>query len=343
MRLLLGALAVLIVTLCVATADERAPQRLSDTGLYAPGGVGVIADGVRPFSPQYPLWTDGAIKHRWVYLPPGAVIDASTATEWTVPVGTRFWKEFSFNGRKVETRMIWRASADRWVFATYAWDAAQQEAVLAPENGLRNVAEVAPGKRHSIPSVSDCGACHGTSRPRPLGFNALQLSPDRDPNALHAEPLAPGMVALDTLLRERRLSPHRDNWLARPPRIRTANPRTRAMLGYMAANCGSCHNGRGEIAALGPVITLEDLLRDGDAVARTFVGQATKWQVPGVGDGHSVLADPGAPERSALLVRMRSRSPSSQMPPLGTVVRDTAAVEQMAGWIGTDLLPPHPR
>jgi hypothetical protein len=105
------------------------------------------------------------------------------------------------------------------------------------------------------------------------------------------------------------------------------------MLGYLTANCGSCHNGRGEIAAMGPTLKIDDLLRDGDAVARAMIGQRTKWQVPGVVEGTSVLIDPNAPEQSAMLVRMRSRRPSSQMPPLGTVVRDAVAVERLGTWI----------
>ena len=41
----------------------------------------------------------------------------------------------------------------------------------------------------------------------------------------------------------------------------------------------------------------------------------------------------GRPELSALLVRMRSRRPSTQMPPLGTVVPDREAVDLLSGWI----------
>jgi hypothetical protein len=104
-------------------------------------------------------------------------------------------------------------------------------------------------------------------------------------------------------------------------------------MGYMLANCGSCHNGQGEIAAMGPTIRVDDLLRDADAVAASLVTQRTKWQVPGVPEGQSVLVDAHAPERSAILVRMRSRQPSSQMPPLGTVMRDTEAVDRIARWI----------
>ena len=38
-----------------------------------------------------------------------------------------------------------------------------------------------------------------------------------------------------------------------------------------------------------------------------------------------------------MLVRMRSRRPSSQMPPLGTVVRDEEAIDAITKWIATDL------
>ena len=116
--------------------------------------------------------------------------------DWAFPVGTKFWKEFSFNGRKAETRFIWRATADRWIFASYAWNAEGTDAVLAPDEGLPGVADIGDGKKHDIPGVIDCQPCHGTTRPGPLGFNALQLSTDRDPNAIHGEPLAEGMTTL---------------------------------------------------------------------------------------------------------------------------------------------------
>src|SRR5687767_4861973 len=84
-----------IAALHAASRDETAPPRLIDTGLYAEGQPGAIDLRKRPFSPQYPLWSDGAAKARWVYLPPGARIDARDTAEWQFPAGTRFWKEFS--------------------------------------------------------------------------------------------------------------------------------------------------------------------------------------------------------------------------------------------------------
>jgi hypothetical protein len=86
-----------------------------------------------------------------------------------------------------------------------------------------------------------------------------------------------------------------------------------------------------------PSLKHSDLVRDGDAVASSLVGRSAAWQVPGVREGASVLIDSVAPDASAMLVRMRSRSPSSQMPPLGTVLRDQKAVDALAQWISGDL------
>lgn len=306
---------------------HRLPLHLADTGAFEAAN--------RPFAPQYPLWSDGLGKQRRIYLPPGTTIDAREPYDWKYPVGTKIWKDFSLNGRKVETRMFWKASAAGWIGAAYVWNADGTDARLAPEDGVPGAVEVAPGKRHSIPSRNDCAACHGAKQLEPIGFNALQLSGDRDPNALHAESLRPGMLTLKTLVDEKLITGLPADFVVNPPRIATADPQTRTVLGYLAANCAMCHNGRGEIAALAPKIRLRDLVEDGDAVARSLISQPTRWQVPSVRDGESVVVHPGQPALSAMLVRMRSRSPSSQMPPLGTVVRDQKAVDAVAAWIAS--------
>jgi cytochrome c553 len=321
-----------------ATGALEAPARLADTGLYAGGRVGVIDARNRPFAPQYPLWTDGARKARWIYLPPGGTIDTSDPDEWDFPVGTRFWKEFAFGGRRVETRMLWKASPTAWVAAAYAWNADGTDAVLVPE-GVPDAVEVAPGRRHRIPSATDCLACHGATLTRPLGFTALQLSPDRDPDAIHGEPLLPGMVTLNTLADEGLLSPQRVDLIARPPRIQTSHAQTRTVLGYLAGNCGACHSRDADVPAVAPFLRTRDLLADGDAVARALAARLTTWQAPGREEG-TRLIDTGTPQASAILRRMRSRQPSSQMPPLGTVLRDDAAVEAVARWIDEVMAAP---
>ena len=52
-----------------SAAAPPLPQRLSDTGLFVAGSTSEIAPGSVAFSPQYPLWSDGATKRRWIALP----------------------------------------------------------------------------------------------------------------------------------------------------------------------------------------------------------------------------------------------------------------------------------
>lgn len=314
------------------------PDRLSETGLYADADALVVDPRNQPFTPQYPLWSDGADKRRWVRLPDGASIDARSADAWDFPVGTRFWKEFVVNGVKVETRHFVKAAADRWVFASYVWSTDQRDARRAPAEGVPQVAEVAPGKRHSIPSEAECRACHDSGRTEVLGFDALQLSDDRDPLAPHAEPLTPGMVTLRTLFDQGRLQGLDAALLQTPPRIATDDPTERAVLGYLSTNCGSCHNRRSSIASLG--LFLRYSLSSGantcapDAVATTL-GRSGHWIVPTAPEGASRLVSPGRGDLSAMLARAKSRRPSSQMPPIGTVVADKEALALIARWIET--------
>ena len=323
--------AVLVARIWASSPD--APRRLSDTGLYLPGTLTVDPLN-RPFAPQYPLWSDGMRKSRWIRLPAGTPIDAREADNWVFPVGTRFWKEFERDGRKVETRMLWRSSVDRWSYATYVWNDAQTDAMLAPDEGVPGIVEIASGKRHSIPSRTDCLACHENGGMPVLGFTALQLSSDRDPGAPNAEPLQPGMLTVQTLMDEELLSPAHPELAARPPRI-PGDPRTRAALGYLTANCGHCHNDRSTVATvrfplrMPPYASAEEVGRAIDAL----LARTTKWDLPHSQPGTTALVSAGAPDLSALLVRMRSRRPSSQMPPLGTVLPDQQALDLLSSWI----------
>jgi len=327
-----------------ATAGQQAepqapvaPRFLSQTGLYSDAGKLKIDSRNRLFSPQYPLWSDGATKRRWVRLPEGSQINVAELGKWELPVGTKFWKEFSFNGRKVETRFLWHTSKEHWVFASYVWNGSQTDAEIASEDGVANIAEIIDGKRHSIPSVGECRSCHDSNRTETLGFDALQLSTDRDPNALHADPSTADMLTLRTLVDENLLTPARPELVTNPPRIDASSPQARAALGYLSTNCGSCHNDRGSIASLG--LNLKYTVEEPEGSSSqckpalaTTVGQRGHWVVPEAPD-ESQLINPGHPESSAVIRRVKSRRPLSQMPPIGTVVVDREAVDLLTSWV----------
>ncbi|MFO1208118.1 MAG: hypothetical protein U1E40_02730 [Amaricoccus sp.] len=328
---LLVALVRLSPALAGAAASEP-PATLRDTGLYADFAARVVDPRNLAFAPQYPLWTDGATKRRWISLPPGTAIDASDPENWVFPAGTRLWKEFAFGGRPVETRMIERLADGSWRYAAYAWSADGSAATLAPAAGLRASYDLGGGRWHAIPSVGDCKVCH-EGRPSPIiGFSLLQLSPDRDPNAPYADPPpAPG-VDLPYLVRAGLLTGLPQALLDHPPRIEAASPAERAALGYLHGNCGQCHASDGKLANIGLYLRHMNADPVEDAVAST-VDRPVKAPAPGQTPDSRFRVEPGHPERSVLFERMASRWAAAQMPPLGTELVDEDALGLVRQWI----------
>lgn len=316
-----------------AATIETAPARLADTGLYADFARRTVAAGVLTFSPQYPLWTDGAAKQRWIALPPGTAIDASDVDLWCFPIGTRLWKEFAFE-RAVETRFMAKRADGSWLYATYLWNADASDAVLAPDCGVRGVCATADGQRHDVPSVVDCRLCHEGGRSPVLGFSALQLSPDRDPNAPHATAARASDVDLRSLAARGLLAGIDAHWLRNPPRIAAANATERAALGYLHGNCSSCHNATGPLARLG--LRFDQPLgapAPTPAIVST-VGVASQF----TRGAATLRIAPGDPEHSVVALRLRATDALTQMPPFGRHLADRTAQALLTQWIH-DLAP----
>ena len=70
-------------------SNRTPPANLSETGLYSDIATKTIASTNLMFSPQYPLWSDGAKKKRWIYLPPKKSVDAKRVDDWVFPIGTK--------------------------------------------------------------------------------------------------------------------------------------------------------------------------------------------------------------------------------------------------------------
>jgi hypothetical protein len=351
-RFIAAALFTLAWLPLLASADDRAdgtgvsavvaplPARLSETGLFAPGSVTEITPRALAFAPQYPLWSDGATKRRWISLPPGTFIDAANPDAWAFPVGTKLWKEFA-HGSRVETRYIERATDGAWRFGTYVWNAEGTDATLASADGIAALplSAVQGGGTYAIPGEYDCRACHEGAPVPVLGFSALQLSPDRDPLAPHAEASS---VDLAVLVANGLLRNLPREMLATPPRIAARTPTERAALGYLHGNCGHCHSAPTESGASVPVgIVLAQSVaaaaRSADAVRRTLVDAASRFRPHGGPAAPSRLVVPGRSAASVLSLRMRSRDPRVQMPPLGTALADGQAVDLIDQWIDRDL------
>jgi hypothetical protein len=334
-----AALLALFVGVPMARGDAAAqaaaalPARLSDTGLFVAGSPTAINPELIAFSPQYPLWSDGATKRRWLYLPPGTAIDATRPEAWEFPNGTRLWKEFSM-GRRVETRYIERLADGSWRFATYIWNADETDAELAPVDGIAAMPlQGSPGKRYAIPAEADCRACHEGAVVPVLGVSALQLSPDRDPLAPHAEMDRADLADLRYLVERGLVRNLPKSLLRHAPRIAASSPTERAALGYLHGNCGHCHNASGPLASLELVLAQDPVATAGAAATlRSLVGRKSRFRPHGF-QGEPQRVTPGRHESSVLAMRMRSRNPMTQMPPLGTQIVDQDGLAIVQRWI----------
>ena len=300
------------------------PQTLAATGLYCDADQLTLAPGVSPFRPKYELWSDGAVKTRWVSLPPGTQIDASNPDHWSFPVGTRFWKEFQYQGRRVETRFITRYAAgpDDFLYASYQWNADGTQATLAPAGGVPNAAPLTDdpnGPMHDIPSASDCTTCHGKLPEHILGFDAIQLS--------HSL----GGLALADLIGQALVTPGLSPDGYPVPGDATAQ----AALGYLQANCSHCHNDTPTGVTYPRYmlrLTVANTTVESTNTYRTAVNVLHTWLAAPEGVGPYRIQG-GDAEDSELYFRTGVRITGEQMPPIATKVIDPAGRATLKQWI----------
>ena len=80
-----GCIAAVLLAERSGSSPLKPPQTLQETGLYVDFATLHVDPDHLAFAPQYPLWTDGAAKRRWISLPPGTAIDASDPDAWVFP------------------------------------------------------------------------------------------------------------------------------------------------------------------------------------------------------------------------------------------------------------------
>ena len=305
-----------VVDAQVSPDANALPMSLRDTGLYSDFDGRVIAADVSEYAPAYPLWSDGAVKRRWVYLPPDTTIDTSDMDFWSYPVGTKLWKEFKEGDTYLETRMMWKTGplVSDWLYVAYAWNSAQDDAVETPDGALDVL-----GTGFDIPEQRDCRKCHERQPDFVLGFSAIQLA--------HTG----AGVTLDSLITDERLTV---NPAGVSPYLPVPGTGTeQAVIGYLHGNCGGCHHKLSDVMDTAKLnLRLETASIDAVVNTTTYttiVGVANLLSLPNV----TALIEPGDPDASAIYVRMNQRDVATQMPPRGSEVIDASALSQLADWI----------
>ena len=298
---------------------------LACTGLYANFATKEIAAGALAYTPSTPLWSDGAQKQRWIELPPGTQIDISHPSEWTFPVGTKLFKEFRVAGKRVETRLFQKVTSASWDFATYAWNSDDSAATIN-FGGAVPVPGGDGGTTWNIPTNDDCDECHRGRQDRILGFEQVSLG-------------LPGAQGLT---------------LAQLAEMELVTPAPASVsltvgddgtgldalaLGWIHVNCGvTCHNSNPSAAGYGAGMLLR---LDPDAARRKpaergHVGhpEHDDQRPVRLGKPRGTAADTAGRRRwHSAIHQLIDQRGALQMPPIASLVVDTADVAVVASWI----------
>ncbi|MBI1403584.1 MAG: hypothetical protein GC147_10255 [Porphyrobacter sp.] len=301
-----------------AITGKEFAAKLSDYGFFIHPEAQVPNLGVQPYALNTPLWSDGAEKLRFIYLPEGTRLTADGEGLLQFPVGSAIIKTFAFGKgearRLIETRVLLHR-AEGWVALPYRWNAEQTDATLALAGARVDlVTPAGEAISYAIPNKNQCKSCHSKDGAViPIGPKARNLS---------AAWLA-GMVEAGRLDRVPQGAGSLPVWSAREP----SDPAAPLARAYLDANCAHCHQPGGAASNSGLDLRWEQ--HDPHAY-----GILKRPVAAGRGAGKMDFAIlPGHPEASILLYRMDSAETGIAMPELGKASVDHEGVAVVRRWI----------
>lgn len=341
------------------------PRKLSETGLFASTKDHQVAPGVIPYSVNAELWSDGAIKERFLAIPGTGQIELDGVNYpqpapgadpgWRFPHDAVLVKTFALelepgnpgSRRRLETRILHHKKmpgteeyGDQfWRGYTYVWNDDQTDAELLDAGGLDRTYTVrdpaAPGGMRQqtwhFPSRAECTLCHTMAAKYALGLSTLQMNRDHNYDGVVANQLATwAHLGLFT-----KPLPRPPEQLPRLVDYRDASQELHLRArSYLHANCAHCHRkwggGNAEFQTLA-LLPVQDM-----GVLETRPGQGTL----GVTDARIVV--PGDPARSLLAFRMQKMG-LGRMPHVGSLVADRDGIELVQRWIESLAAPEETR
>lgn len=300
-----------------AIVGEGFPKALSEYAFFQDARTQGPSARVYPYTLNTPLWSDGAEKLRFIYLPRGAQLKADGEGLLEFPVGAAIIKTFAFGEgdvrRLIETRVLLHR-ADGWVALPYRWNAEQTEATLALTGGRVDlVTPAGEAISYAIPNKNQCKTCHSKDgQVIPIGPKARNLSAEwlnemLANRALDRMPDGAGTLA---------------DW-----RTHATGPAAPLARAYLDVNCAHCHQPGGGASNSGLDLRWEQT--DPHAI-----GIMKRPVAAGRGSGgHDFSVLPGEPDKSILLYRMDSAEPGIAMPELGKASVDREGVAVVRRWI----------
>jgi uncharacterized repeat protein (TIGR03806 family) len=328
------------------------PTKLSRTGLFASTKDHTPAPGLIPYSVNAQLWSDHAIKERFIAIPGDAKIGLDEVTYpqpspgappgWKFPDGTVLVKTFSMemergnpaSAKRLETRLLHfqkfpgteEYGDQYWRGYTYVWNDEQTDAELLEEKGADKLLKIKVGDKlveqnYRFPSRAECTLCHTMGSKFALGVTTMQMNKDHN----YGGTLANQLATLDHIGLFDKPLPKQAEELPKLANYddESADLDTRARA-YLHSNCAHCHikwgGGNAEFKLVS-TLPLADL------------------GIVNVNPGHGrfnlddpKLLVPGQPDRSIILHRMQLTT-LGRMPHIGSRVPHESAIKLIREWI----------
>jgi uncharacterized repeat protein (TIGR03806 family) len=310
-------------------------ERLSEYGFFK----GALKDlqpveGVVRYELATPLFTDYAVKDRFIVVPAGKTVRYAAQGPLDFPDSTFLIKNFAYRNKDnqkvmIETRILVRDPSDgAWKVMDYLWDSTQTDAVkhitgAAIPIQLRDDQGALISTVYRMPNTNDCKRCHyNNSVLSPIGPKARNLNlvlaghVDNQLAEWVAKDRLSGLPALD---RVEKMPDWRDSVHY------SVEQRARA---YLDVNCSHCHTQGGD--AMNTGLFLEYQQHDPQHLGM----MKAPVSAGGGAGGMNYDVIPGDAAHSILAYRMNSTEPGTAMPELARTVIHREAVRLIEQWIG---------
>lgn len=288
--------------------------------------------GVLPYDLNTALFSDYALKKRFIYVPEGKQIPFDTTGVLNLPVGSILIKHFYYvkpNGDEnyIETRLLIRKT-DAWYPEIYEWNEAQTDAERTVIGGTRNLSVHIDGQSQTfnylIPNQNQCKNCHAfDGKIEPIGPAVHNLNKDYNYTSGTANQLdtwtTAGILNNPTVTDIPR-------WPAIDDTSASLNDRARA---YLAVNCSSCHRLEGSAANSGLYLEYNNQNASDIGIWKTPVAA-------GAGSGGlTYVIHPGDADQSILLYRMIADEVDERMPEIGRELLHDEGIALIREWINS--------
>lgn len=327
------------------------PRLLSQTGVFNDVRTMSVIDNMIPFEPNAKLWSDRALKSRWISLPEGSQVQWSEKEDWVYPEGTVAVKHFELPldernpsiTRRLETRLTITKANGRIYGVTYRWrpdysdaelltDAVNEDFTITDNTGNTWT------QTWSYPSPGQCLECHNDESAKILGLSTRQINKVMTyPNGVRENQLVhwnnrnlftPAFNNLNVNDFDRMVAID-DTSASLEKRVKS----------YLDANCAHCHgtgNGGSQWDA-----RFNTALEDMKAVDQKTTGIRNYVDYYGI-ENAQVISSMN-PHQSILYIRDKSENPDDRMPPLGRALEDKVYIDVLDQWlVSLGQNPPQP-